>query len=292
MSNQDLYRTWVERYAQRIKQPPQHPSSNQPAAPSVPTSGAPPITLPIGSNSRFLDNAWGKDIHDKVMRRWGTYEVIKKVTYVGGNENIVKGSNPFYVVAVNTVLQDAGGRLQVATQADLETILKNNSLTLKDRYEDTGLVWRSSGDPNKYFAKDLANQCKARGQTLVEGMPYVFPLVNLKLRDDSKSPTKLSFIVGALGSYYQTPVLKSADGSYIHPAEVDSVTGLPTKVYPSAVAGNRQLWTRDSGLSGLYLDGDLDVNSNSGGLADSSDVGRVVLVSGAAATQKNSGGTP
>ena len=288
MSNSDLYRTWVQRYAQRMKQPPQNPPSNQPPIPSVPTSVAPSINLPVGSNPRFLDGAAGKDIHDAVMKRWGTYEVIKKVVYVGGNENIVKGSNPFYVVAVNTVLEDAGGRLQVATQADLETILKNNFLILKDKYEDTGLVWRSSGNPNKYFAKDLAHQCKAQGQPLVEGMPYVFPLVNLKLRIDPKSPTKLSFIVGSLGSYYQTPVLKSADGSYINPAEMDSVTGLPTKVYPSAVAGNRQLYTRDSGLSGFYLSSSLGVYAYGVSLAGSGDCGRVVLVSGAAAVQKNS----
>ena len=292
MSNADLYRTWVQRYAQRMKQPQQNPPGTPPGAPDItPQSQVTLPPAPTGTYS-FLQGNFGKkfleEYNKKVKKDYADAPALKVLSW-NDQEKVVVGSNPFAVVLINEMLASQG--MRTVTQADLERIVRSNFLPLKGHYEESALVYRSNVNPNEYLAKVIAAQCNGfpgRRVSLKDASAYVFPLHTLSLYKDISSPHALSFKVTDPSSIVEAPILMSKNGSYINPAEMDSVTGLPTKVYPSAVAGNRQLYTRDSGVSGFCLCGGLGVGAYFGNLACSGDGGRVVLVSGAAAVQKNS----
>ncbi len=294
MNNQDLFRTWVERYVQRMKQPPQNP----PGTPlSAPDPVQPPVTLPpapTGTYS-FLQGNFGKqfleEYNKRVEKDYADAPVLKVLSW-NDVENVVAGSNPFAVVLINEMLKPQG--IHTATQADLEHIVRGNLLLLKGHYEESALVWRSNANPNGYLAKVIAAQCNGfpgLRVSLKDKSAYVFPLHTLSLYKNSSSPHTLSFKVTDPPSIVEAPILMSTSGKYISDTDFDLTRGLPTQVFDSAksvLIPNRQLYTRDSGLSRLYLGGNLYVVSNNDGLAYSDDDGRVVLVSGAAATQKNS----
>ena len=238
----------------------------------------------------FLGDDFGKKINKKIQIKYRGIKAINKVVY-DENDKLVKGTTPFYIVAVNEIFKEEFPQFRTATQVDLEKILKSNSLELKDRYEDSSLVLRTKDNPNQYLAEDLFKQFKDKGINLKENSAYVLPLHTLKLRKDNNSEHKLSFDITdlTLENYFEAPILMKKDGSYINPSEINENTGLPIRVYENAISGNRQLWVKDKGLARLYLSSFLDVNSSYGGLADCYSDAQVIVVSGEA-SEKNSGG--
>jgi hypothetical protein len=70
--------------------------------------------------------------------------------------------------------------------------------------------------------------------------------------------------------------LNEASQQYFESSDIDITTGITKKV---SATGNRTLYTRNSGLSGLYLGRSLYLYSGNDNLAYSDDDGRVVLVS-------------
>jgi hypothetical protein len=226
----------------------------------------------------LADDDFGKEIHKEVISRYSDIEAIKKIS-------LGKGSNDFYVVAVNEVLREKFPKIRTATQADLEKILRENSLELSGHYEDSGLVWRSSQDPNKYLAEDLLNQFIAKGVNLKQNSAYVIQLQNLSLKKDATSPAKVSFILPNIiaGEYFEAPVLNELSQQKFNSSDVDTTTGITKKV---SGVGSRTLYTRNldsysvknSGLVRLYL-GFLYLGSFDENLSYSVDDGRVVLVS-------------
>ena len=70
------------------------------------------IVAPDFTDAMFLEGEFGRDINEKVQGKYGKYDAIKKVAF---DDNIVKGSNPFYAVAVQEFLPE---NIRVATQAD------------------------------------------------------------------------------------------------------------------------------------------------------------------------------
>jgi hypothetical protein len=234
------------------------------------------IVLPSDTqDSFFLGDEFGKEINTKIQNKYGKYEAISKIIY-NETKKLILGSNPLYVSAVNEFLPK---NIRTATQAELEKILKNNILPIKGQYEDSSLVWRSSQEPNEYLAKDIRAQFKARGITLKENTPYVIPLFTLRLKEDNSSPHKLSFELTdeSLKAYFEAPILMGKSGEYINPDDMNENTGLPNKVYDKSFPGNRQLWTRNSGISRLCL-GWIFLVSNYDNLSFSFDNGRVVCM--------------
>ena len=242
-----------------------------------------PSQAPDFKSAFFLGDEFGKQINEKVQAKYGIYEAISKIQY-DDNEKIIKGSTPFYVVAVNEIFQEQFPQFRTATQAELERILKTNTLKLEGHYEDTGLVWRSNANPNEYLAKDIHNQFKARGIEFKEGTPYVIPLHTLKLRKDEQSKYKLAFDITdlTLNNYFEAPVLNEVSQKKFDSKDIDAKTGLPSKLGDS---GDRILYTRNSGFCRLYLIRVLSACSSSVNLACSSAYARVVVVSGEAAAQ-------
>jgi hypothetical protein len=223
-------------------------------------------------------NILGGDFGKAVLQE---YKQIAETKYKGADaldvlsyeDSIIKGSNPFAVVLVNQIVGQEG--LRTATPADLERAIRLNKvnqelgLNLRGTYEDTGLVLRSESEPNEYLAKDVAKQIKARDVKL----PVMIPLNGLELVNDSKSEHDLSFKLKENAQIIPASILNK--NGYFTSEMVDEQTGLPKQVGEN---GDRYLYTRNSGLSGLYLDGGLDLDSDWGYLAGSYSGARVVVV--------------
>ena len=265
---------------------PRKPKTRKPSDIQNPTSPIQPANL---GDVFFLSEYFGKKVHEQVIQKYSDIEAITKVKY-DSNEAIVKGSNPFYVVAVNEFLREIiDKKIRTATQADLERILREDKLPLENQYEDSGLVWRSNQNPNQYLATDIHNQFKQNGINLKEETAYLIQLQELSLKKDNNSPYKLSFILPdksiLQSQYFEAPILKETLEQKFNSSDIEVNTGLPTSV---SDLGPRTLLTSQEGLSWLYLGRNLDLGSNYEDLANSDDDGRVVCVE----TQKNSGGKP
>jgi hypothetical protein len=216
----------------------------------------------------FLGGEQGKEINDSIKRDYKDFSVMQVGNYSNGK---VTGSNPFYAVGVQSKLPFG---VRVSTQSDLENAMRIGALDLSGTYEDTGLVLRTNGDPNSYLAGNLMKQVKERIGKLGK-MPVMIPLYGLGVVKDKDSPHGLSFKLKDDAEINYAPILKKPNNSNFNSEDIDIKTGLPTRVGK----GNRILWTRDSGLSRLYLYRDLNLDSGDINLANSSDNGRVVLVS-------------
>jgi hypothetical protein len=236
--------------------------------------GTPLIEIPQNiPQAGFLEGNFGKAFLDEYQGRVkADYKDASALNVLRYDSGVVKGSNPFAVVLANQILRQEG--LRTSTQADLEKALRIKALELRGTYEDTGLVLRSEDEPNTYLAKDLMNQVKARNKK--QELPVMIPLTGLELRADSNSPHSLAFNLLEGAEIIYAPILNKL-GNF-NSEDIDEITGLPKQTGQ----GNRTLYTRDSGLSRLYLYRYLYLNSNYDYLADSGDGGRVVVVSGEA----------
>jgi hypothetical protein len=216
----------------------------------------------------FLGGEQGKEIDASIKKDYKDFSVMQVGNYSDGK---MRGSNPFYAVGVQSKLPFG---VRVSTQSDLETAMRIGALDLSGTYEDTGLVLRTVGSPNSYLAVNLMKQVNERLGKKAK-MPVMIPLYGMGLVKDQDSPHGLAFKLKDDAEINYAPILNKPNNSNFNSEDIDTKTGLPTKVGK----GNRTLWTKDSGLSRLDLDGDLDLYSNDGDLANSSDNGRVVLVS-------------
>jgi len=227
----------------------------------------------------FLGGEWGRLVHDEVVGRYGIDNalVTKNVSF---SDNVVKGSKPGYVIAVNNIVEQAG--LRTATPADLENVFKEGRLVLRGQYEDTALVLRDDKKPNSYLAKQLMNQVKDRLGNDVKN-PVMIPLNGLDVVEDNDSDYGLAFALKENAELISA--LEFVNENDYKKFSKTNEKGLP--IFDSN--GSRTLYTRDSGLSRLYLDNVLDLYSYYDGLGDSNDSGRVVVVSGEATSQKNTG---
>jgi len=222
-------------------------------------------TIPSISNQySFLEGDLAEQVHDYIL---SNYPALPNLFYI----TPVKGSNPFYVIAVNDYFRANNIKIRTASQKDLEDILRNNLLQLKGHYGDTGLVLRSTEAPNEYLAKHLANQLTN------PSYPLMIPLNGLTLIKDSNSPHNYSFQLTNETKLIYAPVLNSVSGKNFN--ETDD-NGLPL-----LGDGTRTLYTRSdkSGLSRFYMNRGLDLGSYGEYLASSDDDDRVVLVSPEAA---------
>jgi hypothetical protein len=213
----------------------------------------------------FLGGRKGKEIDNSIRRDFKDFAVLQ----VGNHsDDVVKGSNPFYVVAVQAKLPEG---VSVATQADLENALRMVTMDFRKTYEDTGLVLRTEEEPNSYLARNLIEQVKTRDPKAK--MPVMIPLRGLELERDADSPHGLSFKLGDDVELIYAPILNKEGGGFSS-ADINDKTGLPKKLGK----GDRYLRTSNRGLSRSYLNWDLALGLGSGDLAGSDYFGRVVLV--------------
>jgi hypothetical protein len=245
-------------------------------------TGKPLIEIPTSIPTvNYLIGDFGKYVHNKIVSKYGANNpfVTAGIVY-DNNSGKVKGSRPGYCVAVNEVIREE--ELITATPADLEKILKSGALDLRGTYEDSALVLRNENEPNSYEAKDLMKQVKARNPKIE--MPVVIPLNGLDIVEDKNSKYGFIFRLRENAEIIYAPTLNTKGGSFDSECIYEK-TGLPVKLNEK---GNRTLYTRSSGLSRLYLDRGLDLDSNGGNVDDSNSDGRVVVVSAEGAAQNSS----
>ncbi len=222
----------------------------------------------------FLGGEKGREINEEIKEKYKDFPVLQKSSYEDG---VIKGSTSFYVVAINEIIKPQG--LRTATPADLERVLKKCALDLKGYYEDSALVLRSKDNPNAYLAKDLIKQIKEKIDK-DRKTPIMIPLVGLKLRVDQDSEYGLAFDLIDDSEIIYAPQL-------VHKNNHKKFSKTNNKALPIFNKnGERALYTRDSGLSRLYLLNILNLGSSVGGLGVSSNDGRVVVVSAEATSPK------
>ena len=199
------------------------------------------------------------------------------------------GSNCFAPIILREFFPK-GTRL--ATMADLGRATEINPDFLKGFYSDTGLVLKTVGDSykqNDILAKQLAHELRKRGMSLREGtqIPKIIYFDALDLEESQDSEYGLIYVLNE----------KAESGKNIIDApelfkefrfETMDENGIPVE----DKNGNRDFCTRKEGLSRFGLDGSLYVSSGDRNLVHSSDYGKVVVVSGEAATQKLETYTP
>ena len=228
----------------------------------------------------YLEGDFGKEFLEEYKGRVDSdYNGNSALNVLRYNGSTVTGSNPFAVVLANQILRQEG--LRTATQADLETAMRIGAMDFRGTYEETGLFLRTEEDRdysrNTPLAKDLGKQLKARGIKFSPKNPVVIPLTDLELQR-AENNYGLTFkirdsTISEEADIYEVPIL-GEEGKF-DSEDINEKTGFPGKLGK----GNRYLYTRDSGLSRLYLDNGLSVGSDYWGLVNSDDYGRVVVVS-------------
>ena len=180
----------------------------------------------------------------------------------------LKGSNLFKVLFLNEL------GITTATISELGLALENG-LDLKRTYEDgREVVLRSAGDldyqANDYIAKSLAKLIRKRS--------FKHPLIikGLRGKEDENSVYGLSF-----AKTDELEVIEAPDFSHKNNCR-RFIRVNPDYSIDFGDEGNKTLYTRQNGVSGLDVDGGGYLGSDGRGLAGSNDAGRVVVVSGEA----------
>ena len=238
--------------------------------------GKPLVEIPaVIPSADFLGGDFGKPVLEEYNGRVKSdYNNASALNVLSYDDKVAGGSNPFAVVLINQIVSQEG--LRTATQADLEKILKLNALDLRGFYEDSALVLRNQDDPNKYLAKNLAEQIKARQKLRY---PIMLPLNGVELVNDSDSEYGLAFKLKEDAEIIYAPQLAHKN-NHKKFSEADE-KGLP--IFDKN--GERTLYTRESGLVRLYLGRDLGLHSYGVDLAFSDSDGRVVIIRSGEATQ-------
>lgn len=198
--------------------------------------------------ARILDDSVLDAYNDSIQ----SFDKIARQTLnrFGKRNRDLISSNPFMLVHLaNSGLLPAGSRL--ARRKELETAVSFDSSFLTGNYTDFGLALRSAGDsyaPNNLLAKKLAEQLKQRGIELGKGK--LIPLTFLKLKQ-SNSEYGLLFELNEQTTKEEIRDLNEFKWDY----------------------------KRDNGVARAYLGRSRYWVSGDVFLENSSDYGRVVLVS-------------
>lgn len=210
------------------------------------------------------------------------YQGNKNLKVLSYNEGIAKGSNIFAVARIDTKLREQG--LRTATLQDLgnETILD----MIREKYyvDAPVLVLRSLKDRlnprNNNLAEKLAEYIDVskieKTPALITGFDVAsWPedSENYGLQFTPRGDFSVSYDDRLLAKYNQEEFSKTDE------------LGLP--IFDKK--GIRTWYTREDGLSRLVLGRDFGLYSDFDYLADSGEYGRVVVVSGGAASQNFSG---
>jgi hypothetical protein len=232
-------------------------------------------------HARFLDGDFGEESFEKyqelVSSRYSGIEGLDVLEFDG----VIKGSSPPSVIVMNEVLREQG--YSVATPADVDRIVRDEILDLRNQYEDMALVLFNEDNPNEYLAESIGRQSKDRGFTYDPETPLMIPLQGLELFVDNNSPVGFAFSLPRDARLFPAPQLSNEnDKKRFSKSDGD---GLP--IFEKN--GSYQSYTTDSGLRVLIRDGNLSLDAWYDDLSSSCSVGRVLAVRGEATTPKTGG---
>lgn len=184
-----------------------------------------------------------------------------------------RGSNVFARALLNRFSPE-GTRL--GNLYDFLKISDKSPAYLSETYEeDNAVVLRSLEDSansaNTYLAKTLAKKVGVKS--------FKVPLVvtHLDVKDDERSEYGLVLVPSLSTKVVVAPSLVGSNNE--RRFTFYDANGMPIFNEDTDKTGKRRVWTRDRGLSGLYLSRNLYLGSNDVNLAVSSGDGRVVELS-------------
>ena len=203
-----------------------------------------------------------KAYNAKAQKTLGVYSLNSDGEFVGGN--IFARCLMDMVSPQNTRRANITHLLQISDRD-----VKYLAGTYED---DNAVVLRSLEDSanasNTYLAKALARKLK------VKNIKNPFVVTNLAIKDDERSAYGLVFVTTNSTKVIEAPQLIGKNhGRKFTFYDAD---GMPIFKDDTDKSGKRQVWTRDGGISRLFLGGYLSLVSYNGGLAYSGDYGRVV----------------
>ncbi len=177
-----------------------------------------------------------------------------------------EGSNLWKILLLNQE-----GVVTTATLPQLDEVVQNDFEFLENYYEDgREVILRSAEDPhipNDYLAKSLANQLKIK--------QFQNPLVIKGLRIEQDNDSDYGLV---LKTSDETEVIEAPDFNHKNDRRRFSRINSDYSIEFER-NGTRTLYTRDSGLSRLYLGGDLGLYLDDRVLSGSYAYGRVVVIS-------------
>ena len=183
------------------------------------------------------------------------------------------GSNLFKVILLNQI------GIRTANIPQLYDIWEQDGDFLSGHYEDVASVaLRSSGDSqsqNDLPAKKLAKSIKKRN------IKHTYVLNGLELKEDKDSDYGLVLVPGDNFEYFEAPELDHTNNQRKF-SKVDE-RGIP--IFDDN--GDKTLYTREGGLSWLFVNSFSDLLSYYRGLSYSGSYGRVVVVDAEGVVPKN-----
>lgn len=228
-------------------------------------------------------------IHEQIMEKYGKYPAMNGVKLEG---SLIKGSNPYYVVAVNEFLLKRAVRDNIAyrtiNQSEAEGIFRNEPVPRDELYVDTSLILRVNSGKMKFSpeAASLDMQFQQMGERLMDNVSYVLPLWTLKLKEmENTNPHSLQFLITekTIKHYFPAKILEEVIGvgKYVSDEDFDFESGLPTKLYDTArsrLSPHRHIRTAMWSVSRLGMEGKEIIGSNALGLGDMTQNGLILLV--------------
>lgn len=236
--------------------------------------------------SALTYNAFGREVAKKINSEYaGTPAELKSNPK---QNQPFRESNIFKVSAIDYVARQMGARVMFPEDAQL--LLDTDKMPERTTtYKDLGLVMDFSGENHK-LALNLYEKLSKEDKDLDK-----FPAVFVGLKPVKSNPGKygLTFELMPYSQMRTAKILTSNAGNFDNNDLGLIKTGLPSKLGK----GNRTIYTLNQkkscldnlGVSGLYLDRDLGLDSGGADLAGSGGAGRVVVISGGATSQKITG---
>ena len=216
----------------------------------------------------FLGEDLGKEVHEAIVRKYNAdHPFVTSNVFYDEDDNLIKGSKPGYVVAVNEFLRDRN--LRTANSYDMQKAIEEGTLNFNGFYEDLSLVIYSEEGETGYLARNLANQIRQRNGKVE--FPTLIQLSGLELKTDQNAPQGLSFKLTDKSQTIIAPQL-SHENHHKKFSKVDE-NGLP--IFEEN--GHHTFHAGGYGLRMLVSVGNSDLNSLHGDLVYSSDKGRVVI---------------
>jgi hypothetical protein len=182
------------------------------------------------------------------------------------------GSTPIAVVNLDAFAQKYGARtsnLRDLSRPEVMRIAKG-----KHYIDSRNLVVRSIEDPNWSQNNSLLRTIYELAEQKEGSIRHPFMIEGFYFVPNSKDKNGYGLTLVA-GSYFKVVQNERFDGKYNGErfSEVDEL-GIPN----FDKNGSRTWYAKNKGLSGLYLSGDLDLDSYVGNLSNSDDDGRVVFL--------------
>ena len=216
-----------------------------------------PVVRTLGASDRELY----KEAQQKTAEKFGKGSQAYKTVMNGINADAGKGSQFFFNTEVGLYLPEGQ---RVASLDDWDAILSQDPSFLRGNYTDLPtLVLRSEQptyDANASIIQDIAKQAKDRKLTFSPENPLRINNGSLVRDNNSKNP------YGLLVKLSENPEDTTNDPRFAYGTKTIKL-------------GNqsRKLWTKEKGLSWVFLGRNGNVGSDSDYLQGSGDYGRVVV---------------